>query len=591
LATIDYNRPFTLQTDASAFAIGATLTQKQEDGTEKPVAFFSASLQPAEINYDIFDRELLAIVKSFRHWRQHLLGARHQITVLTDHNNLSYFREPHKISGRQARWMETLADYDFKLQHIPGHTNTVADLLSRRPDHKEGVNDVNNETVVLPDHLFVNKIILTNDDERRHAVYELHDTPIAGHPGIANTWALVNERYEGQGLKQFIEQYVKGCPTCQSVKAQRGQAKAPTQYINTPVEEGPFQYVSMDLITDLPKSGNYDAILTIVDQGCSKATKFIPCTKTITGQGVAALYVRYLLPWFGIPKRIISDRDPRFTSTFSKEICKQTGIQQNLSTAFHPQTDGQTERMNLWIEQYLKPFVKAQGQDNWVEYLPIAEFAHNSWPHDITKKSPHELLIGMKPQVHVMPMEEGSSPMATERLINLQEARVHAAEAFLKRYKRREPRMQFEEGQRVWLEGKNLSFKIPTRKLAPRRYGPFTIVKKISSVAYQLDLPTHMKIHDVFHIDLLTPYKETEQYGPAYTPPPPDIIDGHEEQEVEAILDVRRKGQNRNWQYLIKWKGYPSSENEWVDSQEMHADDLVKQFHATRLEKDKRRRR
>jgi hypothetical protein len=277
LATIDYNRPFTLQTDASAFAIGAMLTQKQ-DGTEKPVAFFSASLQPTEINYDIFDRELLAIVKSFRHWRQHLLGARHQITVLTDHNNLSYFREPHKISGRQARWMETLADYDFKLQHIPGHTNTVADLLSRRPDHKEGVNDINNETVVLPNHLFINKIILTNDDERRRAVYELHDTPIAGHPGIANTWALVNERYEGQGLKQFVEQYVKGCPTCQSVKAQRGQAKAPIQYINTPVEEGPFQYISMDLITDLPRSGKYDAILTIVDQGCSKAAKFIPCT-------------------------------------------------------------------------------------------------------------------------------------------------------------------------------------------------------------------------------------------------------------------------------------------------------------------------
>jgi hypothetical protein len=244
--------------------------------------------------------------------------------------------------------------------------------------------------------------------------------------------------------------------------------------------------------------------------------------------------------------------------------------------------------MNLWIEQYLKPFVKAQGQDNWVEYLPIAEFAHNSWPHDITKKSPHELLIGMKPQIHVIPMEEGSSPMAAEHLINLQEACTHAAEALLKRYRRREPRMQFEEGQRVWLEGKNLSFKIPTRKLAPRCYGPFTIAKKISSVAYQLDLPTHMKIHDVFHIDLLAPYKETEQYGPAYTPPPPDIIDGHEEQEVEAILDVRRKGQNRNWQYLIKWKGYPSSENEWVDSQEMHADDLVKQFHAARLEKDKR---
>jgi hypothetical protein len=243
--------------------------------------------------------------------------------------------------------------------------------------------------------------------------------------------------------------------------------------------------------------------------------------------------------------------------------------------------------MNLWIEQYLKPFVKQQGQDNWVEYLPIAEFAHNSWPHDVTKKSPHELLIGMKPQIHVTPMEEGSSPMATERLIDLQKARMHAAEALLKRYKQREPCMRFEEGQRVWLEGKNLPFKIPTQKLAPRRHGPFTITKKISSVVYQLDLPEYMKYTTCF-ISICLHYKEMEQYGPAYTPPPPDIINGHEEQEVEAILDVQRKGQSQNWQYLIKWKGYPSSENEWVDSREMHAEDLVKQFHATRLEKDKR---
>ena len=170
------------------------------------------------------------------------------------------------------------------------------------------MNDINDNVTVLPNSLFVNKITLSDDiNKRRNAVKELHDTPIAGHPGIANTWALVNERYEGEGLRQFVEQYVKGCPTCQTNKSQRQIGRAPTQHLDTPVEEGPFQYISMDLITDLPISGKYDSILTIVDQGCSKATKFIPCTKTITGEGIANLYVRHLLPWFGLPRRIVSD--------------------------------------------------------------------------------------------------------------------------------------------------------------------------------------------------------------------------------------------------------------------------------------------
>ena len=329
LAAINYDRPFILYTDASAFAVGATLVQVGDDNLEHPVGFFSASLQPAEINYDIFDRELYAIVRALRHFRHLLLGARHPIRIFTDHKNLSYFREPHKISGRQARWLEFLAEFDFSLHQIAGSANAVADLLSRRPDLKEGVH-INDNVTLLPDHLFVHRISLPHDQNvYRQVVRELHDTPIAGHPGIANTWALVKQRYDGPHLKQFVEQYVKGCPTCQMNKAQRSQGKAPTQHLDTPVEEGPFQYVSMDLITDLPPSGAYDAILTIVDQGCTKAAKFIPCTKTITGEGVAVLYIRHLLPWFGLPKRIISDRDPRFTSVTRRRL-----VQLDLSKGF-----------------------------------------------------------------------------------------------------------------------------------------------------------------------------------------------------------------------------------------------------------------
>jgi hypothetical protein len=229
--------------------------------------------------------------------------------------------------------------------------------------------NINENVTLLPQNLFVNvpvlseyltvwKIYLKDDDEtRRKILQEIHDSPVGGHPGISNTWNLIKCKYEGPRLHQFVESYVKGCAKCQESKPITHMKRAPLYHLDTFIEEGPFQYVSMDLITDLPPSNKFDSILTIVDQGCSKAAKFIPCNKTIDGQGVAGLYLMHLFPWFGIPKRIISDRDPRFTSHFSKVICKATNIHQNISSAFHLRTDGQSERMNQWIENYLREFV------------------------------------------------------------------------------------------------------------------------------------------------------------------------------------------------------------------------------------------
>ena len=141
----------------------------------------------------------------------------------------------------------------------------------------------------------------------------------------------------------FVEQYVKGCAKCQESKTNLPQKKAPLQHFDMPAGEGPFQYVLMDLITDLPRSDGFNSILTIINQGCSKAAKFIPCHKTIDGPGIAQEYLKHLVLWFGVPKCIISDHNPCFASNFSKAVCKALGIQQNLSTAFHPRTDGQTE--------------------------------------------------------------------------------------------------------------------------------------------------------------------------------------------------------------------------------------------------------
>jgi hypothetical protein len=318
--------------------------------------------------------------------------------------------------------------------------------------------------------------------------------------------------------------------------------------------------------------------MTIVDQGCSKAAKFIPCHKTINRPGVANKYLKHLVPWFGLPQRIISDRDPRFTSHFSKTLCDSLGVKQNLSTAFHPQTDGQTERMNAWVEQYLRAWTTGR-QDNWAKMLPIAEYAHNSWKHDVTRHLPHELLMGFRPQVHVKFLPE-NVPASAERVKQLEETRTEVQKLLetLQQRKDRRNLTEMKEGDQVWLEGKNLHVK-GTRKLLPKRYGPFTIKEKIGTVAYRLDLPSSMKIHNVFHVNLLLPYKEMEAYGPAYTRPPPDLLEGEEEYEIESIRDARRKGRGQKLQYLVHWKGYPASDDSWVDHEDLHAPDLLKEFY------------
>jgi hypothetical protein len=202
------------------------------------------------------------------------------------------------------------------------------------------------------------------------ALREIHDSPAGGHPRIANTWDLVKRQYDGPRLRQFVEDYIRGCAKCQESKPMTSLPKAPLLRFDTHTEEGPFQYMLMDLITDLPRSEGYDAILTIIDQGCSKAAKFIPYNKTIDAEGVAREYLRHLVPWFGLPKWIISDRDPHFVSRFSRTLCHNLGIQQNISTAFHPRTDGQTERINAWVEQYLRQWTTGR-QTNWAAFLPM----------------------------------------------------------------------------------------------------------------------------------------------------------------------------------------------------------------------------
>jgi hypothetical protein len=380
-------------------------------------------------------------------------------------------------------------------------------------------------------------------------------------------------------MQKDITEYVKGCADCQRHKVNTRPTKAPLQPIYPKPEAMPFETIALDFIVKLPVSQGFDSILTITDQGCTKAAIFIPCNEDIMAEETAALYIKHVFAHFGLPTKVISDRDPRFMSKFIQAVCKVTGVKHTPSTVYHPRTDGQSERSNQWLETAIR-FITDQKQKNWAPYLPIAQFAHNNWPSDTTRKSLFFLLMGFNPcadWIHAT----SPIPRVTLRLEQLKEARVQARDAMIKvqqSWVKHRDIPKYKEGDLVWLEGKNLHVNQPTAKLAPRRHGPFKVTQVMSTVNYHLELPTQWSIHPVFHIDLLTPYWETTMHGPNFTQPTPELINGEEEYSVEKILDSRHFGRRQRLQYLVKWEGYPDSDNMWVDKDDVFADDKIREF-------------
>jgi hypothetical protein len=199
-------------------------------------------------------------------------------------------------------------------------------------------------------------------------------------------------------MNTWIENYVKGCTPCQQNKNLTHQKHTPMYHIAPHPTANPFKEVAMDLITQLPKNGPHDAILTIVDHGCTQAALFLPCSTTITGEGITELYLKNVYQWFGIPKKVIMDRDPRFTLHFATALCQRLKTKQNISTAYHPQTDGLSEKKNQWVEQFLR-FVTTAQQDDWSDWLPIASLVHNSRINATIKIAPLQALLGYLPQL------------------------------------------------------------------------------------------------------------------------------------------------------------------------------------------------
>jgi transposase InsO family protein len=594
--------------------------QKDHEGKFHPCGFISATLNPAEQNYEIYDRELLALIRGLNEWRLYLENAENTVTVFTDHQNLQYFATKRDLKPRQARWSIIVSQYKLQLVHRPGKQMIQSDALSRRADAEESKVEKRMQTLLPPD-LFIRiieteidkvlskaeqleydpgplqhlnellqegttndpdwtivwkhkkpillrrgrKYIPNNLEARRKAFHEAHDHPLSGHPGAATTYLNMERSYWWPGMATATRRYVKGCLKCQQNKIDRRPWKGPLQPIPTSAETRPFSRISMDLLTDLPESEQgFNTILVVADHGLTKGVILIPTWKTADSTTIATLLIDHVFKRFGSPTQIISDRDPRFTSKIFKEWERILQIRPALSTAYHPQTDGTTERFMQEIEAYLSIYCLANLTE-WADALPIVEFVHNSRPHADRKQTPFELIMGYQPPAFIQQLENTNVPYWEERMTKLKEWRQDAifahsiaAERMSKRING--PLPTFHEGQQVWLDTRNFRT-FYNKKIRPKREGPFKILTKLGKVSYKLDLPKTWKIHNVFHPIHFKPFVQTEEYGQARRPLPPILVDQEEQYEVDHIIRHRKFG--RTTKYLVAWKGYGPEHNTW----------------------------
>eukprot|EP00882_Tetradesmus_deserticola_P001192 GHRQ01001290.1.p1 GENE.GHRQ01001290.1~~GHRQ01001290.1.p1 ORF type:complete len:1007 (-),score=112.72 GHRQ01001290.1:2410-5226(-) len=604
--------PFEMVCDASYLGVSGVLMQRGQ-----PIAFESRKLTPAERNYSPTELEMLAVVYCVKKWRCYIEGR--DVNVFTDHKPNTFFDTNTMQSRRSARWLEALQGHRLNWNYKPGKQNVVADALSRHPvvdsdpalvSYVGAMTATTAQAAVLNDLSFMERLrvayaqdpafatrvcsekdglhyrgktlVLPADAELRQLVlHECHDALYAGHVGTRRTLKNVQRYFYWDGMARDVAQYVKTCDSCQRNKSSNQKPAGLLRPL--PIPGDTWESVSMDLIVSLPRTAaGYTAIVVFVDR-LSKMVHLAPCADDVSAEQLADMFVAQVVAHHGVPRSIVTDRDVRFTSKFWKAFVAQMRVQHGMSTAFHPQSDGNTERVNRVLEDMLRHYIDPT-QTDWDSLLPMVQFSINNSFHESINSVPFELVYGKRPYLPldlVVPRGEESvtncdSATSLAERIQTAVARaklcLQAAQQRQKAYAdthRRE--LQLAVGAEVLLSTKNIKVKTAgTHKLLPKWIGPFKVLQVMNEVAYKLTLPPSLKIHPVFHVSLLKPYQPGGRVQP---PPVPELIEDELEYEVEFVLahrdvQVRRK-RNRartpvlRRQYLIKWRGYDNSNNTW----------------------------
>ena len=423
--------------------------------------------------------------------------------------------------------------------------------------------------------LFSDTLVIVPADTalRSLLISEHHDTPYAGHLGVTKTLGLLRRQFTWRGMGQDVHRYVTSCPQCQLGKHSRLPPAGLAQPLGVP--DRPFQSVSLDFVGPLPLSQGFNSLMVVVCMLTKKLT-LVPTTIDLTAPACADLLLHEVFRHKGIPDRLVSDRDPLFNSIFWRELFKLYGTKLNMSTAHHPQTDGQSEVGVKTVIEMLRCFVNL-NQDNWPRLIDLMEIAYNNSIQASTGHTPFYLDLGYHPRLpSTLPTASPlRSASAEERralweatLLDAQLSLEHA-QALQSRYSNKSRRhLEFAPGDTVRLSTAHLLLRAsPSRKLAPK-YVKLRVLERLGPSTYRLELPSGSRAHDVFNVRLLEPYREDPSFGrpPGPSPTAFDTATTVDTYEVEAIVDSRKVG--RRTQYLVKWLGYSEADNTWEDAQD-----------------------
>jgi hypothetical protein len=660
LRHFDPDLPIIVEADASDYVTAGVLSQTASDGTLRPVAYYSKRMNPAENNYEIYDKELLAIVRCFEQWRPELEGASFPITVLSDHKNLQYFATTKQLSHRQARWSEYLSRFQFTITYRPGKHGEKPDALTRRSQDQlaqEEAREARKQTLLRPELFqnspmiglvetnrsiqeiieegyqptpngypkdpfiqetlqllhngvrrsktvtlsdcenrdgrlyYKNRLVIPDDDELKIKILRAaHDAPSGGHPGRGKTLELIQREYYWPRLFETVRRYVSCCHTCRRSKASREKYHGLLKPL--PVPERRWADISVDFVVDLPESEGYKNVMVVVDR-LSKYRYLIPCSK-MEAPDVARMFLRHVWCNHGLPDTIVSDRGTQFVSAFHDELCSQLKIDPRFSTGYHPETDGQTENANAAMEQVLRAYTNYQ-QNDWVQWLPIAQFEANNTVSESTGVSPMMACYGQNPRMGFEPPTNKTRPTyqaLQAREVNVMVDKMRDITEFIREEmtwaqalqqehanRKRLPAPAYETGDEVWLDARNIRTQRASKKLDWKNLGPYQVTKKISSHAYRLDLPESMKIHPVFHVSLLRPAARKQDYIPGQHAPPPEpvVVENEEEYFVESIEGLRFNKRRKRHEYHVKWTGY--NELTWEPAFNLKDNAAVAAFH------------
>jgi len=392
-----------------------------------PIAYLSKALSKRSQALSTYEKECLAIILAVDKWKPYL---QHQpFTIATDQRSLIHLGDQKLSDGLQHKAFIKLLGLNYRLIYKKGLDNRAADALSRKhhpeqlyaismskpkwleiiveayqkdPPTKQLLTELsltqsNDKGFSLQDGLikYKGKFWLGNHQEAHQAIFTaLHDSGLGGHSGIAATYNKIKALFAWPRMKQDVQAYVSKCQVCQQAKPEHSKLPGLLQPLPIPLHA--WHTISLDFIEGLPKSKNFDTILVVIDK-LTKYGHFIPLAHPYTAMSIAKLFHNNVFKLHGLPQVIISDKDRIFTSTLWQELFKLTETTLNMSSSYHPQTDGQTERLNQCLETYLRCMVQA-CPTKWSNWLALAEFWYNTTTHSAHGKTPFEVLYGHPPR-------------------------------------------------------------------------------------------------------------------------------------------------------------------------------------------------